>query len=250
MKPAVSPGAALVTGGASGLGRAICRRLAARGDHVTVADLDLVGARETVELVVAAGGSAAAEELDVADVEAVAATIARVDDEQVLGTVVNNAAVASITPLLSADMAAFDRTFAVNVRGAYAVLRAAATAMVPRGCGSVVNICSTSSFTASSTAMIAYDMSKAAMAMMTAAAAKELGPTGVRVNGVAPGTMDTPLVRGLIAAEDLTHLAADRIPLGLLGSTEEVAHAVAFLSSSEASYVTGHVLVVDGGWLA
>ncbi|HEY0187912.1 MAG TPA: SDR family NAD(P)-dependent oxidoreductase [Cellulomonas sp.] len=243
--------AAFVTGGASGLGRAVCRRLAARGDHVVVADRDAAGVAGTVDLIQAAGGRARGVPLDVTDATAVRAAVLAADAELALTTVVACAGIARPTSALDADLADFDATMAVNVRGAYAVLQAAAAVMVPRGAGSIVTIGSTSSFTASSTPMLAYDMSKAAVRMLTQAAARELGPLGVRVNGVAPGTMDTPLMRGLGADDEaLDRLAAARIPLGRLGTPEEVAEAVAFVSSPAASYLTGHVLVVDGGWLA
>lgn len=242
--------AAFVTGGASGLGRAVCHRLAARGDQVVVADRDLAGASATARAIVAAGGRADAVALDVARADEVRAAMAAADAAHPLTTVVNCAGIARHTSILDPDLTDFQATFAINVQGSYLVLQAAAALMVPRGKGNIVNICSTSSFTASSTPMIAYDMSKAAVRMMTAAAARELGPTGIRVNAVAPGTMDTPLMRGLVAdAEDLSGLAHARIPLGRLGNPAEVAQAVAFLSSAEASYITGHVLVVDGGWL-
>lgn len=243
------PQAAFITGAGSGLGRAIARRLAFRGDHVIVADRDLDGAATTVAEIVRDGGAAEAVGLDVTDTDAVEDTLAAADTRTPLTTVVNNAGLAALTPLLTTDISALDRIFAVNVRGAYAVLQAAARRMVPRGHGSIVNICSTSSFTASSSAMAAYDMSKAALRMMTAAAGRELAPTGVRVNGVAPGTMDTPLMRDLLGETGTAALSDTRIPIGRLGGTDEVAHAVAFLSSAEASYVVGHVLVVDGGWL-
>jgi 3-oxoacyl-[acyl-carrier protein] reductase len=229
----------------------VCQRLASRGDHVIVADRDPDGAAATSDLVRAAGGSAQSVPLDVTDADAVDALIRAVDAERPLTTAVICAGIARPTSLLTAPMSDLDATLAVNVRGAYAVLRSAATVMAARGAGSVVTICSTSSFTASSTPMIAYDLSKAAVRMMTAAAARELGPTGIRVNGVAPGTMDTPMMRGLGANDvSLAAMAAARIPLGRLGRTGEVADAVAFLSSAQATYITGEILVVDGGWLA
>ena len=98
--------------------------------------------------------------------------------------------------------------------------------------------------------MAVYDASKAAVRMLTQAAAREVAVTGVRVNAVAPGTVETDLTLGLATIGELAALAASRVPMGRLGLPEEIAAAVAFLSSDAASYVTGHVLVVDGGWLA
>ena len=139
---------------------------------------------------------------------------------------------------------------AVNVRGVFFVVQAAVRALVPRGRGSVVTVCSTSGFTASTGPLAAYDASKGAVRLLTQAAAKEVAPSGVRVNAVAPGTVETELTLGLASGEELQTLGRERVPLGRLGRPEEIAAAVAFLSSDAASYVTGHILVVDGGWLA
>jgi NAD(P)-dependent dehydrogenase (short-subunit alcohol dehydrogenase family) len=138
---------------------------------------------------------------------------------------------------------------AVNVRGLFFAMQAALRAMVPRRRGNVVNLCSTSSFTASTGPMVVYDASKATVRMLTQAAAREVAASGVRVNAIAPGTVETDLMRGLATAAELDTLAAQRVPMGRLGRPEEIAAAVAFLSSDAASYITGHVLVADGGWL-
>ena len=98
--------------------------------------------------------------------------------------------------------------------------------------------------------MVVYDASKATVRMLTQAAAREVAPSGVRVNAVAPGTVETDLMRGLAGtAAELATLAAQRVPMRRLGRPDEIAAAVAFLSSDAASYITGHVLVADGGWL-
>jgi NAD(P)-dependent dehydrogenase (short-subunit alcohol dehydrogenase family) len=243
--------ASLVTGAAGGLGFAIASRLASRGDHVVIADVDGVSAAARASELVKGGASAEGIALDVTDESAVASVFERIEAERPVGTVVNNAGIAFSSPLVDTDLARFDALMGVNVRGTFVVMQAAARHMLPRGVGSIVNVCSTSSFTASTGPMAAYDASKAAVALLTKAAARELAPLGLRVNGVAPGTMDTALVRGLGSSDaDLDSLAAARIPLGRLGETGEVANAVAWLSSPEASYVVGHLLVVDGGWLA
>jgi 3-oxoacyl-[acyl-carrier protein] reductase len=189
-------------------------------------------------------------ELDVTDVAMVREVVARVDEEAQLGTVVNNAGVARRQPLLEVEPDDYDRLMSVNLRGVFFVLQAALRAMVPRRTGSVVNVSSTSGFTASTGPMTVYDASKAGVRLLTQAAAREVARSGVRVNAVAPGTLETDLTLGLASSEDLAVLARTHIPLGRLGRPEEIAAAVAFLSSDDASYVTGHVLVADGGWLA
>lgn len=251
--PAISADAArgsLVVGGAKGIGRAIARALAERGDETVVADLDLASADATAAELRAEGLVARAVALDVTNVAAVREVVARVDSETPLGTVVANAGVAFRRSLTEVEPEEYDRLMAVNVRGVFFVVQAALRALVPRGQGSIVTICSTSGFTASTGPLAAYDASKGAVRLLTQAAAKEVAASGVRVNAVAPGTVETELTLGLASGAELQALGRERVPLGRLGRPEEIAAAVVFLSSDAASYVTGHVLVVDGGWLA
>ena len=244
------PRGSLVTGGAHGIGLAISRALAGRGDSVVIADLDGGEAAAQADLLRAVGHEARALELDVTDTEQLRATLAAVDLETPLGTVVCNAGIAFPTPIAEVEPEDYDRLMAVNVRGAFFTMQAALRAMLPRRAGSVVHVCSTSGFTASTGPMILYDASKAAVRMFTQAAAREVASRGVRVNAVAPGTVETGLMRELATPGELRRLAGERIPMGRLGRPDEIAAAVAFLSSREASYITGHVLVADGGWLA
>jgi NAD(P)-dependent dehydrogenase (short-subunit alcohol dehydrogenase family) len=176
--------------------------------------------------------------------------VAAVDAETPLGTVVNNAGVAFRRPLVDVEPDEYDRLMAVNVRGVFFVVQAALRAMLPRARGSIVLVCSTSGFTASTGPLTAYDASKGAVRLLTQAAAREAAPRGVRVNAVAPGTVETELTLGLATSDALAGLGRERVPLGRLGRPEEIAAAAAFLASDAASYVTGHVLVADGGWLA
>ena len=164
-------------------------------------------------------------------------------------TVVCNAGLGYLGGVLYQTEEDFERILAVNVKGVFFTMQAALRLMVPRGTGSVVSISSTSGFTASSTPMGVYDLSKAAVRMLTAAAAREIGRRGVRVNAVAPGTVGTDLVREVLSEEAITRLCDERIPIGRLAEPEEIAAAVAWLSSDDASDVTGHTLVADGGWL-
>lgn len=241
---------ALVTGGARGIGRAVGAALARRGDAVTLVDLDADAVRATAEALAAEGLDVRGVPLDVSDVAAVGALVADLDRHDPLTTVVNNAGIAFSAPLVDVTPQQFDRLFGVNVRAAFFVLQAAARVMVPRGRGSVINLASTSGFTASTSPMVPYDTSKGAMRMLTVTAARELAPTGVRVNAVAPGTIDTDLTRSLATDESaLERMVERRIPMRRLGRPEDIASAVEWLSSPAASYVTGHVLVVDGGWL-
>jgi NAD(P)-dependent dehydrogenase (short-subunit alcohol dehydrogenase family) len=247
---AEQPRGSLVVGGAKGIGRAIAHALAARGDDVVVADVDEPAAAACVDELRGAGFSARAVELDVTDVAQVRAVVAAVDAESPLGTVVANAGVAFARPLADVEPEEYDGLMAINVRGVFFVVQAAVRAMAPRAQGSIITVCSTSGFTASTGPMTVYDASKGAVRLLTQAAAREVAALGLRVNAVAPGTVETELTLGLASPAELAALGESRVPLGRLGRPEEIAAAVAFLSSDESTYVTGHVLVVDGGWLA
>lgn len=240
---------ALVTGGARGIGRAIAEALASRGDHVTIADIDLAGAERTSEDFRVRGLHVRALELDVTDVGRIGEVLAEADRYVPLTTVVCNAGLGQASPFVDTREDDYERVMAVNVKGVFFVVQAALRLMLPRGRGSIVTVSSTSGFTASTEPMAVYDASKAAVRMLTASAAREAAAAGVRVNSVAPGTVGTDLVREVLSEEAIARLSRERIPLGRLAEPEEIAQAVQFLSSDAASYMTGHTLVVDGGWL-
>ena len=203
--------AALVTGGARGIGLAIVEALAARGDRVTIADVDFDNARASAADLEKRGWRVSAVALDVTDVEHVHRVLGEVDAEAPLTTIVCNAGLGELGGVLDTSVEQYDRILAVNLKGVFFTMQAALRLMVPRGTGSVVSISSTSGFTASSTPQAVYDLSKAAVRMLTTSAAREVGRTGVRVNAVAPGTVGTDLVRELLSEEAIARLSDGRL---------------------------------------
>jgi NAD(P)-dependent dehydrogenase (short-subunit alcohol dehydrogenase family) len=242
-------GGALVTGGGRGIGFAIAETLATRGDHVVIGDIDVDRAQAASDSLERRGLCTRAVSLDVTQPHDLHETIAQIDRNVPLETVVCNAGIGLAGGVVDTSEADFDRVVDVNVKGVFFTMQAALRVMAPRGSGSIVAISSTSGFTASSTPMAAYDLSKAAVRMLTTSCAREAADFGIRVNAVAPGTIGTELVKGVLSADAIARLSEDRIPLGRLGEPREIAAVVAFLSSEAASYITGHTLVADGGWL-
>jgi NAD(P)-dependent dehydrogenase (short-subunit alcohol dehydrogenase family) len=241
---------AIVTGGARGIGRAIAERFLTEGARVALFDLDACGLDATVRDL-GLNGQVAALTGDVTCEEDVRKAIAHVADRfGGLDILVNNAGIAPMRPFLESDAGLFDRVMAVNVRGSFLMARAAADVMGSGGGGCIVQIASTCAFSAgASRNMSIYNMSKAAVRQMVASLAGELAPIGIRVNAVAPGTIDTEMTRSCLPDEESVAATMRRIPLRSFGQPEDIAAACAFLCSDEARYVTGHTLVVDGGWL-
>jgi 3(or 17)beta-hydroxysteroid dehydrogenase len=244
---------ALVTGGASGIGRATAVLLARQGATVIVADLDEARTAGTVAEI---GGTAVGQRLDVtseADWETAMAVVGRTGR---LGVLVNCAGIAMVRALADTTLAEWRRVQAVNLDGVFLGTRAAVRAMRTSGGGSVVNVASVSGLKATP-AGSAYCTSKAAVIMLTRAAAAECAADGsrVRINAVAPAGVKTPLWANTPGAESVVGTdewnAGPDAPLNKRFATpEEVAAAVAFLASDEASYITGSVLTVDAGYTA
>jgi NAD(P)-dependent dehydrogenase (short-subunit alcohol dehydrogenase family) len=242
---------ALVTGGARGIGAAIVDRLAAEGAAVCIADRLTEEAEARAAEQRALGRDAIAHTVDLTDLAAVEAMVqAAIDWRGALDILVNNAGVAVARSLLDATPEEWELQVAVNLRAPFFASRAAERHMVARGSGKIVNTVSTSGFTSSTTPEPIYDLTKGGIRQMTISTAVELAPFGVNVNGVAPGTIGTELTYAVLDTPEKLARATTKIPRGTLGQPADIAAAVAYLSSSDADYVHGHVLVVDGGWLA
>ncbi len=239
----------LVTGAAAGIGLATARALAGAGARIALFDLDAAGAaREAAAL---PGGPHLALGGSVADSAAVAAAFTRIDAAWGgLEGLVNNAGISANRPTLELTDADWHRAISVNLDGVFFCSREAARRMAAGGGGAIVNLGSIYSVVAAPN-RLAYVATKAAVAMMTKALALEWAPLGIRVNAVAPGYVDTDLVRSLAAEGKIdTAAMARRTPLGRLARPEEVADAILFLMEPRSAYITGQVLGVDGGWTA
>ena len=239
----------LITGAAQGIGAGIAWAYGQAGYHVIAADLEGSRLQATVRGLVAEGFDVSDAFVDVTDVDTLSRQIEEIDQDKPLSTVVANAGVGLEKPFALVTETEFDRIFSVNVKGTYFTMQAAFRCMVNRGSGSIIAIASTSSFAASTGQMSIYDSSKGAVRSLVGAVAKEVASTGIRVNAIAPGTVATQLTRRLATDAQLQDLALNKIPMQRLGEPNEIGQACVFLSSDAASYVCGHTLVVDGGWL-
>ncbi|WP_430441929.1 SDR family NAD(P)-dependent oxidoreductase [Shinella sp.] len=238
-------GAALVTGAGSGIGRAIAIKLAADGYAVTVNDLSLERAEAVVGEIRTAGGRAVAVVGDVSGEADVAlihlAAVAAHGDVTLL---VNNAGIVHQALFENLDVGDFDRMFAVHVRGTFLMTKAVLPAMLAAGTGVIVNVASQLG-QIGGVELVHYSGAKAAIIGMTKALAREISARGVRVNAVAPGPINTPLVMDL--SEDWRAAKRAGLPLGRFGEPEEVAETVAFLASPAASLFVGQTLGPNSG---
>ena len=244
---------ALVTGGGHGIGRATTLRLAEEGAAVAVVDLLGEAAEETAELVRAAGGEAGGWQADVADPAGVERVVAEVLERfGRIDVVHSNAGVLLPGSVLEQELDDWDRTFDVNVRAVYLLARAVLPAMRRQGGGAIVNTASTAGIVGEAS-LAAYCASKAAVVNLTRQLAVDYSRDGIRVNCVCPGWIDTgfnaPVLEG-VSEDELERLIDTSVPLGRQGRPEEIASVVAFLASEDASLVTGHALVADGGLTA
>jgi 2-hydroxycyclohexanecarboxyl-CoA dehydrogenase len=241
---------AVVTGAASGMGLAIARHLAARGDRIGLLDLQGDAALRGAEDLRETGATAIAVEADVTDRGAIDAALDQVRAQLgPIGIMITAAGLDSFERFTDITIESWGRVLAVNLTGTFHCLQAALPDMVEARWGRMVTI-SSSSAQSGALRMAHYVASKAGVIGLTKALALELAPHGITVNNIPPGMIDTPMLRRAEAAGDLANLAklASRmIPVGRTGTAEEIAAACGFLCSDEAAFITGQVIGVNGG---
>ena len=239
---------AVVTGAGRGLGQGVALGLARAG-----ADLVLLGrpgsSEGTRDLVAELGRDVQVLDLDVSDLDAVQSVSARLVAERQVDVLVNNAGIIDRADSVDVTRDAWNRVLDVNLSGLFFLCQQLGGPMAERGHGKIVSIASLLSFQGG-LRVASYAASKHGVAGITKALANEWGPRGVQVNAIAPGYMATDNTTALREDPDRARSILERIPAGRWGSPEDIAGAAVFLSSSASDYVNGHVLAVDGGWLA
>ena len=241
---------AIVTGGGSGIGRGVCLAYAREGADVVVADVDLQGARETVAGIEAAGRRGLAVRTDVADPAQVTAMVetARTHFGRI-DILFNGAGIISNKPLLETTVEEWDRVLTVNLRGEFLCLQAAARVMVEQGRGKIINVASILAAQARVN-RAPYGAAKAGIIALTQSAAIELGPKGIYVNAIAPGSIETPMTKGAPPTPEAAARKLAAIPLRRRGVPHDLTGPAIFLASDESDYVSGIVMTVDGGFMA
>jgi NAD(P)-dependent dehydrogenase (short-subunit alcohol dehydrogenase family) len=241
---------ALITGAGAGIGLACARVFVAAGANVAICDVEQARLDDALSLLTEIGGNHYGQLCDVANAEAVADFFR--NSQRALGSLditLNNAGVGSpLVPLAETDEADYDRLMGINLKGVWLCMRESLKIMSPAGSGHIINMASALSKTTFPGAGL-YVASKHAVGGLTRNTAVEYGESGIRINAICPGFIETPLLRESIPEEDRAHLAS-RHPMNRLGTPEDVAKAALWLASDASSFVTGMLFSVDGGWTA
>jgi 2-keto-3-deoxy-L-fuconate dehydrogenase len=243
---------AAVTGGASGIGKAVARRLADNGAQVWVLDLDAAAAEKTASEITEAGGRARALACDVADQESVGRAFTTIASEGPLDILVNSAGIAHIGTITTTSLQDFERIFRVNVQGTFLCMQAAIATMVKQSAGVIVNLSSLVALMGIPD-RFAYSMSKGAVRAMTFSVAKDFLDKNIRCNCISPARVHTPFVDGFVKrnypgreTEMMTVLSKTQ-PIGRMATPDEVAGLAVYLCSDMASFLTGADIPFDGG---
>jgi NAD(P)-dependent dehydrogenase (short-subunit alcohol dehydrogenase family) len=241
---------ALVTGGASGIARAVAFRFAQEGAAVMVADASERGGLATVDQICASGGKAVFALLDVSHADQVSRVVQRTIDELGgLHILFNGAGILAYGTALETTEDAWHRMIAVNLTGTFLCSKAALAHMVAQRRGTIINVASTTGSHDACAHAAAYVSSKGGVTLLTRSMAIDYAKQGIRVNVICPGPTDTPMLRNALTTEELEAFAKT-FPMNRLGRPEEIAGAALFLASEDASFVTGAILHVDGGQTA
>jgi meso-butanediol dehydrogenase/(S,S)-butanediol dehydrogenase/diacetyl reductase len=241
---------AIITGGGSGIGRATAELFAREGAKVVVADYKAEIGRETVRAIKDAGGEALFVEVDVSDSAQVKRLVqSTLDAYGGINILFNNAGVLLFGTVQDTEEEAWNRLMSINLTGVFLCTKAVLPHMIEGGGGSIINLTSSTGAHDAAANAVAYVTSKGGVALFTRAAAIDHAQDNVRINAIAPGPTDTPMLRDNLSVEQLEAFATT-FPMNRLGRPEELANAALFLASDESSFVTGAILAVDGGQTA
>ena len=237
---------ALVTGASGGIGRATALAFAASGAAVVVSDVNNAGGQETVDLILQAGGRAVFQHCDVAQGDEVRALVARAVSEYGRLDFAHNNAGINILSANEYEDDVWARSLSINLTGVMQCMREEAEVMLKQGKGAIVNTASINGLVGNAS-QPAYVATKHGVVGLTRHGALRWAKAGIRVNAVCPGVIETPMTAPIASHPDMRKVLDSRTPMGRMGQAEEIASAVLWLCSDQASFVTGHPLVVDGG---
>ncbi len=245
---------AIITGGGSGIGKAISLTFAKQGAKVHILDFNIEGANETVSEISALNQLAEAHQCDVSNQKNVNNSVRKITSVEAIDILVNNAGIAHVGNIEAVEESDLDRLYNVNIKGVYNCIKASLPSLKQNGGGVILNLASVAS-SVGITDRFAYSMTKGAVLTMTYSIAKDYVNNGIRCNCISPGRVHTPFVDGFIKknypgkeAEMFENLSKTQ-PIGRMGNTQEIADLALFLCSDEAGFITGSDYAIDGGFI-